>query len=101
MKFRKSIATGEVKIPSQFLKERGSKYDHDYCKANMFIDILNRFRIDINNAIVIGDAENDICMVKFTGKGISFNSTNVRIDDDLAYHTIRNQSLALILHFYK
>ncbi len=100
LEFKKSVATGEVKIPSQFLKDTSSKCDHDYCKANMFIDILNRFRIDINNSIVVGDGENDICMVKFAGKGISFNSTHARVDD-VADHIIRHHSLAPIIRFCK
>lgn len=89
LEFKKSVATGEVKIPSQLLKDRYSNCEHDQCKSNMFLHILNRFGIKRDNSIAVGDGENDICMIKLAGKGISFNSTNQLIDQaaDFVFRT--------------
>ena len=66
----------------------------------MFMDILGRFRIDINNSIVLESVKMIFCRVKFAGKGISFNSTKAMIDD-IADYIIRNHSLAPIMLFCK
>jgi glucosyl-3-phosphoglycerate synthase len=96
LEFKKSIATGEVKIPSQFLNDRHSLCEHDHCKSNILIHMLNRFGIQVTNAVAVGDGENDICMVKLAGRGISFNSTNLLIDH-AADHIFRDQSLRPVL----
>jgi glucosyl-3-phosphoglycerate synthase len=96
LEFKKSIATGEVKIPSQLLKDKYSNCEHEQCKSNMFVHILNRFGINMADAVAVGDGENDVCMVKLAGTGISFNSTNQLIDH-VADHIFRNQSLKPVL----
>ena len=96
LEFKKSVATGEVKIPSQLLKDRFSSCEHEQCKSNMFKHILDRFGINIANAVAVGDGENDVCMVKLAGKGISFNSTN-QLVDNAADYIFRDQSLKPVL----
>lgn len=76
LEFSKSVATGEVKLPSFFFNTKESLCKHTICKTNAVQHILSHYRIDINNAIAIGDSENDLCMIKHVGVGISFCSTN-------------------------
>ena len=38
--------------------------------------ILDKYKIDVNNAIAVGDSENDLCMVRNVGIGVSFCSAN-------------------------
>ncbi len=76
LEFSNSIATGEVKIPSVFIKTKESRCNHDFCKSNAMREIAGRYKIDIKNIIAIGDGEGDICMVKDCGIGISFCSSN-------------------------
>ncbi|RAJ05069.1 phosphoserine phosphatase SerB [Chitinophaga skermanii] len=76
LEFSDSVATGEVKIPSQFLKNDVSFCGHDYCKSNMMNHILLQYDIDARNSIVIGDGENDICMIKQAGIGIAYNASS-------------------------
>ena len=80
LEFSKSIATGEVKIPSIFLSSEKSKCKHDYCKLNAFINLIENYSVDFKNTIYIGDSENDICCVKNAGIGISFYSSNKLLD---------------------
>jgi glucosyl-3-phosphoglycerate synthase len=96
LEFRKSVATGEVKIPSQLLKDRFSQCDHDHCKSNFFQYILHRFGISVADSVAVGDGENDICMVKMAGTGISFNSTNPGVDE-VADYVFRGDSLKPVL----
>ena len=76
LEFSNSIATGEVKIPSVFIKTRESNCNHDFCKSNAMREVAIRYNIDLKNIIAIGDGEGDICMIKDCGIGISFCSSN-------------------------
>lgn len=96
LEFQKSVATGEVKIPSQLLKDKFSRCEHDHCKSNMFQYILHRFGISLADAVAVGDGESDICMVKMAGTGVSFNSINPEVDQ-VADYVFRDQSLMPVL----
>jgi len=76
LEFSNSIATGEVKVPSVFIKTKESNCNHDFCKSNAMREIANRYKIDVKNVIAIGDGESDICMIKDCGIGIAFCSSN-------------------------
>ncbi|RXK62297.1 glycosyltransferase [Lacibacter luteus] len=76
LEFSKSIATGEVKLPSFFFNHTESICKHSICKTNAVQHILQHYNISINNAIAIGDGENDLCMIKHVGVGVSFCSSN-------------------------
>ncbi len=85
LEFSKSIATGEVKIPSFFLPDERSLCKHDYCKLNALMRISEKYGVDLKNTLVIGDGENDICCIKKAGVGISFCSTNAMVDSVADY----------------
>lgn len=76
LEFSRSIATGEVKIPSYFLRTKQSQCSHEYCKSNVVRQLSASYGIDISNITAIGDSDNDICMVRECGTGISFFSQN-------------------------
>jgi glucosyl-3-phosphoglycerate synthase len=96
LEFRKSVATGDVKIPSQFLRDSFSICEHDQCKSNMLLHLLKKFRINVSNTIAVGDGENDICMVRTAGRGISFNATTLQIDS-VADHIVKDHTLRPLL----
>ena len=76
LEFSKSIATGEVKVPSAFMRNKHSKCNHDFCKSNILFQLAEKYKIDVKNIIAVGDSENDICLVKEAGIGIAFCSKN-------------------------
>jgi glucosyl-3-phosphoglycerate synthase len=80
LEFSKSIATGEVKIPSIFFEGEESQCKHDYCKLNALIKMCAFYKVDLKNTLVVGDGENDICCIKKGGIGVSFCSTNGMVD---------------------
>ncbi len=85
LEFSKSIATGEVKIPSLFLLDDKSQCKHDYCKLNGLIAVGDSYKVDLKNILFIGDGENDICCIKKVGIGVSFCSTNQMVDSVADY----------------
>ena len=96
LEFSKSIATGEVKVPSAFMKNPLSKCNHDFCKSNVLYQLAGHYKIDIKNTIAIGDSANDICMVRESGIGISFCSENNYLKL-VADHIISERSFVKIL----
>ena len=80
LEFNRSVATGEVKIPSFFLRDKDSICNHDYCKSNAILELSQRFNIDIKDMIAIGNGKNDICMIKNAGIGVSFCTDNKTLE---------------------
>lgn len=96
LEFSKSVATGEVKIPSLFLQDDKSKCKHESCKLNALISICDKYKVDLKNTFVVGDGENDICMIRKSGIGISFCSTNQYVDS-VADYVIKEPDFNLLL----
>ncbi|MEP7375406.1 MAG: HAD-IB family phosphatase [Chitinophagaceae bacterium] len=80
LEFSKSIATGEVKIPSLFLPGEKNLCNHDYCKLHALIRICLQYNVDLKNTLVIGNGINDICMIEKAGIGVSFCSSSAQVD---------------------
>jgi HAD superfamily phosphoserine phosphatase-like hydrolase len=76
LEFSKSVATGEVKIPSFFFNRNGSLCKHNLCKTNAAAYILNKYNIQLNNMVAVGDGANDLCLIRNAGIGVSFCSPN-------------------------
>jgi HAD superfamily phosphoserine phosphatase-like hydrolase len=70
LEFSKSIATGEIKIPSFFLSHEGSVCNHEYCKSHALTHICKKINVPISDTLTIGDSENDICIIKKSGIGV-------------------------------
>lgn len=96
LEFSKSVATGEVKIPSLFLSDDKSQCKHDYCKLNALINICEKYDVDLKNTLVVGDGENDICCIRKAGIGVSFCSTNHMVDS-VADYIIKEPNFNLLL----
>ncbi|MBK6384164.1 MAG: HAD-IB family phosphatase [Chitinophagaceae bacterium] len=99
LEFSKSIATGEVKIPSLFLQDEKSQCKHEYCKLNALINICEKYGVDLKNTLVVGDGENDICVIRKAGIGISFCSTNIYVDS-VADYVIKEADFELLLPIF-
>ncbi len=99
LEFSKSVATGEVKIPSLFLSDEKSQCKHDYCKLNALISICDKYGVDLKNTLVVGDGENDICCIRKAGIGVSFCSTN-HLVDSVADYIIKEPDFKLLLPIF-
>lgn len=98
LEFSNGRATGEVKVPSVFIKSNDSRCNHDFCKSNAMREIAKRYGIDLMNIIAIGDSEPDICMIKQCGIGISFCSSNDTLNQ-VAKKTISDRTFAGLVEF--
>lgn len=96
LEFSKSFATGEVKIPSFFLSHEGSVCNHEYCKSHALTHICKNFNVPISDTLTIGDSENDICIIKKSGIGVSFCSTN-KLLDTIADFVIKEPDFDLLI----
>ena len=96
LEFSRSIATGEVKIPSLFLQDEKSQCKHDYCKLNALINICDKYDVDLKNTLIVGDGENDICIIRKAGIGVSFCSTNNYVDS-VADYIIKKPDFNLLI----
>lgn len=96
LEFSNSMATGEVKIPSFFMRTKKSQCQHDYCKGNVLKHIARKYKIEMSNIVCIGDGENDVCMLQMAGIGVSFCSSN-NLLNLVADKQIRHRSFAPLL----
>lgn len=96
LEFSKSVATGEVKVPSYFFRTSASKCNHDICKSNVLFQLAEKYDVDVQNIISVGDSENDICLVRESGIGIAFCSEN-NLLNMIADKVIREKSFNQIL----
>lgn len=100
LEFSKSIATGEVKIPSFFLPHDGSICHHEYCKTHALTHVCKKFSVSVGDTLSIGDSENDLCLIKKSGIGISFCSTN-KLVDSIADFVIKEPDFNLLTPFIR
>jgi glucosyl-3-phosphoglycerate synthase len=98
LEFSDSIATGEVKIPSFFLKSPRSVCSHGVCKSNALHHVADSYGIRYKNVIAVGDGENDICMLKAAGVGVAFCSGS-DILKLIADKRIDSKTFRPLLHF--
>lgn len=98
LEFSNSVATGEVKIPSYFLKSDKSTCSHNYCKTNAMINIAEKYGIPLSNVVAIGDSERDICIIRNAGIGVAFCSTN-QILNYVADKVIQEKKFSQLLRF--
>ena len=100
LEFSKSVATGEVKVPSSFLKTPKSSCNHDFCKTNVMMQLAEHYGIELKNIITVGDSENDICMVRDSGTGVAFMS-NSKYLNLVADNEIKERSFMSLLDIAK
>jgi len=100
LEFSRAKATGEVKVPSCFIKTSRSKCNHNFCKSNVLLHLSEQYDIPLSNIVAIGDSENDVCMIKHAGIGVAFCSDN-KLLNSVADKVIRERNFAPVLEFAK
>lgn len=96
LEFSNSMATGEVKIPSFFIRTPQSSCQHTVCKANALLSVATRYGIELPNIVAVGDSESDICLARAAGVGVSFCSASELLNA-VADYRIDTPSFAPIL----
>ncbi|HNV43776.1 MAG TPA: HAD-IB family phosphatase [Exilispira sp.] len=72
LEFNSSKFTGEVHIPSYFLKNDKSICNHSFCKSNALLYLSSKYEIPMSDIIYVGDNLQDLCSIKISGVGIAY-----------------------------
>ena len=90
--------TGDVLIPSYFHYSEESTCKHQVCKTNALRYIARKYGVDLANCIVVGDSENDVCIVSHAGLGVAFCTTN-QLLRKVAHEQINNKTFSPLLDY--
>ena len=90
LQYEGEILTGHVLIPSYFHYSEQSTCKHQVCKTNALRYITNKHRVKLDDCVVVGDSENDICMIKHAGLGVAFCTTSELLRNVAARHIEQN-----------
>jgi glucosyl-3-phosphoglycerate synthase len=75
LQFDNGYLTGEVLIPSYFHYSEESTCRHQVCKTNALRYASHKYNVPLSQCIVVGDSDNDICMLQHAGLGVAFCAT--------------------------
>jgi glucosyl-3-phosphoglycerate synthase len=92
--------TGEVLIPSWFHYSEESTCRHQACKTNALRYICRKYNMELKDCIVVGDSENDICMVQHAGIGVAFCSTSEWLKSVAEKHIEKKKFAELLAYAY-
>jgi glucosyl-3-phosphoglycerate synthase len=98
LQFSNSVATGEVSIPSFFLRTGKSLCAHATCKSNAMLTVAEKYAIPLSNIIAIGDSDPDLCLIRFAGIGVAFCSPSELLKS-VADYQLDEKKFARILQF--
>lgn len=96
LQFLGDLATGDVLIPSYFHYSAESTCKHQVCKTNALRHICRAYNTKLENCIMVGDSDNDICILKHSGIGVSFCTTSELVKQAAQQH-ITSPSFAELL----
>ena len=71
MRFQRGKASGNVTLCPAMTHPHGCQ-EHDLCKRNVLLHIVERTGIDPANVLAVGDGNNDICLLKAVGTSVAF-----------------------------
>jgi glucosyl-3-phosphoglycerate synthase len=90
--------TGEVLIPSYFKSTGESSCVHSVCKTNALRYICKAHHANMEDCIVIGDSENDVCMLSHAGLRVAFCTTSELVKSVANKHIVK-RSFSELLSF--
>jgi glucosyl-3-phosphoglycerate synthase len=78
MRFKNAKASGRVQLCPAMIHPHGCP-EHDHCKVNVLLHLMDRFQLPPENILAVGDGENDICMLRAAGRSVAFQGKNRRV----------------------
>lgn len=98
LEFINGKATGEVHTPSLFFSTDKSICGHTYCKTNAVQYMCNKYNTPLNSTIIIGDSQDDRCMVGHAGTGVAFGHNDELLGIIARLH-LKNNSFEPLLAY--
>jgi glucosyl-3-phosphoglycerate synthase len=96
LEFFEGKVTGEVNLPSYFFGSPSGICGHAFCKTNALQYACEKYNVLLKNCIVVGDSEDDRCIVAHAGKGIAF-CTRDQLLEKVAVKSIKERSFESLL----
>lgn len=96
--FFEGKATGEVNLPSYYFGSPDSVCGHSFCKTNALQYVCEKYNVNMNSTIAVGDSQDDRCMVGNAGKGVAFCTTD-EILEKMADKSIKERSFESLLEY--
>lgn len=78
MEFSLGKATGQVRIGAEMVHPNGCPH-HVPCKVNTLLHLAERLAIAPDQVLVVGDGENDICLLQATRQSVAFHPKSPRV----------------------
>ena len=94
MHFRNGTSTGEVTMAPAMLDSEGCAL-HTCCKSNVVRYLQKTAGLRPEHTLVVGDGENDICMLRMAGTSVAFRANCEEVKRAAEHHL--NTSLTEIL----
>jgi len=98
LEVRNRIVTGEVTIPSIFVRGEQSPCLHPVCKVNALLHLSEKYGIKLSDMVAVGDSVYDVCMVRAAGIGVAFCSNNGLLNA-VADKVVKTRSFKELLEF--
>jgi glucosyl-3-phosphoglycerate synthase len=95
MRFRSGKASGRVHLCPAMVHPHGCT-EHDHCKANVLLHLMEHFGLTADQILAVGDGENDICMLRTAGRSVAFQGKSRRVR---AAGKFRANSMADVLFY--
>jgi HAD superfamily phosphoserine phosphatase-like hydrolase len=95
MRFKNGKASGKVNLCPAMIHDSGCSV-HDHCKVNVLQYLMERFDLDSEKVLAVGDGENDICMLKAAGCSVAFQPKNRRVKNAAKFHVTRLSEIPLL-----
>jgi len=78
MKFHEGMATGQIAFSPAMFHPDGCQH-HVYCKRNVMIHLMDRLGIGPEHVLVVGDSDNDICMLEAAGRSVALRPATEQV----------------------
>ncbi len=86
MKFRSEKASGRITVAPAMKHPKGCK-EHQICKLNVLRHLLEEVGIGAEKVLVVGDGDNDVCLLRAAGTSVAFQPKSAPVRDAAA-HTV-------------
>lgn len=88
MRFERNIASGEIGLCASMFHERGC-LNHYMCKRNAILHLCQNAAMDMERLVVVGDGENDVCLLEAAGISIAYRGKCDRVRE-AASHVVES-----------
>jgi len=91
-------STGEVLIPSYFHYSPYSSCKHQVCKTNALRFICRTYNVRLKDCLVVGDSDNDACMLAHAGMSVAFCTTSELLKSIAKKHIVKCSFSELLMY---